>query len=136
MRISSMKISTQFYIASAVSILMLSGCADMAFEQFRKRGEFLGNSSSLSFDSTFWKKDKKMRSQMSSILPYKLKGLKEAEVAEILGPPDMRSGLDPKKAEPECMVYEMQNKDGKVAMYLMVFISSGVVDKVELGLPK
>lgn len=127
---------TSVYLISALSVLMLCGCADMAFEQFRKRGEFLGNSSSVMFDSKFWKKDKKMRSQMSSILPIKLRGLKEKEVEEMLGPPDMRSGQDPKKAEPDCMVYEMQDKDGKVAMYLMVFISSGVVDKVELGLPK
>lgn len=131
-----MKTTIHLLIVSAISLIMLSGCADMAFEQFRKRGEFLGNSSTVMFDSKFWKKDKKMRSQMSSMLPIKLRGLKEKEVEEMLGPPDMRSGQDPKKAEPDCMVYEMQDKDGKVAMYLMVFISSGVVDKVELGLPK
>ncbi|MCW5823439.1 MAG: hypothetical protein KIT34_11600 [Cyanobacteria bacterium TGS_CYA1] len=122
-------------IASA-QILLLSGCGGMLFEEFRQRGEFLGSSSSLSFDSKFWKKDKKMRSQMCSMLPIKLKGLKDTQVEEMLGPPDERSGQDPKLKEPDCMAYEMQDKKGKTAMYLLVFLTDRVVDKVEMGLPK
>ncbi len=131
-----MKVVQLIYIGSIVSGLFLTGCNDWAFEQFRKRGEFLGSTSALLFDSKFWKKDKKMRSQMYTVLQSKLIGLKENEVQDLLGPPDMRSGQNPKLAEPDCMVYEMQDKEGKLAMYFMVFISDGKVNKVELGLPK
>lgn len=117
-------------------IFLLSGCQGMLFEEFRKRGEFLGSSSSLSFDSKFWKKDKKMRSQMCSILPLKLKGLKDTQVEELLGPPDERSGQNPKLKEPDCMAYEMQDKNGKPAMYLLVFLVNDIVDRVEMGLAK
>lgn len=123
-------------LSASAQILLLSGCGGMLFEEFRKRGEFLGSSSSLSFDSKFWKKDKKLRSQMCSILPLKLKGLKDTQVEEMLGPPDERSGQDPKLKEPDCMAYEMQDKSGKTAMYLLVFLTNRVVDRVEMGLPK
>lgn len=123
-------------VSTFAQIVLLSGCQQMMFEEFRKRGEFLGSSSSLSFDSKFWKKDKKMRSQMWSILPLKLKGLKDTEVELLLGPPDERSGQNPQLKEPDCMAYEMQDKKGKPAMYLLVFLVNDIVDKVEMGLPK
>lgn len=121
---------------ASAQILLLSGCQGMLFEEFRKRGEFLGSSSSLTFDSKFWKKDKKMRSQMCSMLPLKLKGLTDAQVEEMLGPPDERSGQNPSLKEPDCMAYEMQDKNGKAAMYLLVFLTDRKVDRVEMGLPK
>jgi len=123
-------------LSVSAQIFVLSGCGGMLFEEFRKRGEFLGSSSSLSFDSKFWKKDKKMRSRMCSILPLKLKGLKDTEIEEMLGPPDERSGQNPKLKEPDCMAYEMQDKDGKPAMYLLVFLTDRVCNNVEMGLPK
>ena len=123
-------------LSASSQILLLCGCQQLLFEEFRKRGEFLGSSSSLSFDSKFWKKDKKMRSQMYSMLPIKLKGLKDIQVEEMLGPPDERSGQNPALKEPDCMAYEMQDKNGKTAIYLLIFLTDRVVDRVEMGLPK